>query len=239
MRVAVAVCLACMGAHAQSQDSAPLPSAPKFEITGSVKSGETPPPGVTITAAHSLTGQKVVSSSDVDGSYAVRENQNGRMGSFEGDIELPDLRKEPVRMSTVVIASQRVAGQRKSQNPLVKDGREIIPNVAHVFTKDQPLLFYYEVYDPAKPKTEQNGDNAKRGRIHLMTSIQFFKGKLKVYETPLVEAHELNSPERRAASFELEVPAAQLQPGWYTCQVNVIDDAAGKFTFPRLPLLVR
>jgi hypothetical protein len=62
---------------------------------------------------------------------------------------------------------------------------------------------------------------------------------VKVYETPLVEARQLNAPDRKAASFELEVPASQLKPGWYTCQVNVIDDAAGTFTFPRVPLLVR
>ena len=28
----------------------------------------------------------------------------------------------------------------------------MIPNVAHVFINGQPLLFYYEVYDAAKPK---------------------------------------------------------------------------------------
>ena len=42
-----------------------------------------------------------------------------------------------------------------------------------------------------------------------------------------------------AAAFQLEVPLSQLKPGWYTCQVNVIDDAGGTFAFPRLPILVR
>jgi hypothetical protein len=32
---------------------------------------------------------------------------------------------------------------------------------------------------------------------------------------------------------------SQLKPGWYTCQVNVIDDAGGTFAFPRLPILIR
>jgi hypothetical protein len=30
-----------------------------------------------------------------------------------------------------------------------------------------------------------------------------------------------------------------LQPGNYICQVNVIDDVAGTFAFPRLALYVR
>ncbi len=158
----------------------------------------------------------------------VRENQNGKLGSFETDFAVPDLRKAPLKMSSVVLASQRVAStQKKSQNPLVGDGTELIPNIAHVFAADQPMMFYYEIYDPAKAP------------IHVLTSIQFFRGKVKVYETPLVETRELNRPERRAAAFSFEVPAAQLQPGWYTCQVNVIDDAGGQFAFPRMPLLVR
>jgi VWFA-related protein len=173
--------------------------------------------------------------------FVVRENSNGRLGSFEADLTVPTLDKQPVKMSTIVLASQRVPMQKKSSNPLVKDGTEIIPNISHVFTNDQPVLFYYEVYDPAKPKAEQNanGEKSKGGAIRVLTSIQFFKGKVKVYETPLVEARELNSPERKAASFELEVPASQLKPGWYTCQVSVVDDAAGTFAFPRVPILVR
>jgi len=35
------------------------------------------------------------------------------------------------------------------------------------------------------------------------------------------------------------VPLSQLKPGLYTCQVTVIDDAAGTFAFPRLALLVK
>ena len=73
----------------------------------------------------------------------------------------------------------------------------------------------------------------------MLTSIQFFNGKIKTYETPLVETRQLNAPERKAAVFQFDVPLAQLKPGLYTCQVNVIDDAGGTFSFPRLPILVR
>jgi hypothetical protein len=167
--------------------------------------------------------------------FVVRENQNGNLGSFESDFAVPDLRKAPLKMSSVVLASQRVAStQKKSQNPLVSDGVELIPNIAHVFAADQPMMFYYEIYDPANA-----GKSDAKTPIHVLTSIQFFRGKVKVYETPLVETGELNRLERRAAAFSIEVPASQLQPGWYTCQVNVIDDAGGQFAFSRMPLLVR
>jgi hypothetical protein len=35
------------------------------------------------------------------------------------------------------------------------------------------------------------------------------------------------------------VPAAPFDPGFYTCQVNVIDEVGGTFAFPRLDLYVR
>jgi hypothetical protein len=54
-----------------------------------------------------------------------------------------------------------------------------------------------------------------------------------------VEALQLTAPDRKAAVFQFDVPLNQLKPGLYTCQVTVIDDAAGTFAFPRLALLVK
>jgi VWFA-related protein len=169
--------------------------------------------------------------------FVVRENQTGRLGSFETDFLVPDLKDFPVKMSSVVLASQiSPAGKRKTDNPLVRDGSEVIPSVTHVFSSGQHLYFYYEVYDPARGTNSQGGQGSS---IRLMSSVAFFQGNNKAYETPVVESSQMNVPGRHAAAFQLDVPLAALKPGFYTCQVNVIDDAAGKFRFPRLALLVR
>ncbi len=55
----------------------------------------------------------------------------------------------------------------------------------------------------------------------------------------MVETTELGGPDKKTAVFQFDVPASSLSPGLYTCQVNVVDDAAGAFTFPRMQLLVR
>jgi VWFA-related protein len=174
--------------------------------------------------------------------FVVRENQSGRMGSFETDIEIPDLRTRPLKMSSVVLASQIQPAKktRNNSNPLVRDGSEIVPSVTHVFSTGQHLYLYYEVYDPGhegqgKGKSKASNDSG----IRLLTNIAFFQGKVKTYESPLQEVKELNARDRGAAVFQLDVPLAQLKPGFYTCQVNVVDDAAGLFTFPRLALLLR
>jgi hypothetical protein len=74
--------------------------------------------------------------------------------------------------------------------------------------------------------------------VKVLTSIAFFRGKQRVFETPLVERTSV-AADRKAAVFQFDVPAASLPAGLYTCQVNVVDDAAGTFAFPRLQLLVR
>src|SRR4029077_21210761 len=55
--------------------------------------------------------------------FVVRENQSGRIGSFETDVQIPDLRKTPLRMSSVVLSSLRVpsTGKKTAGNPLVQD----------------------------------------------------------------------------------------------------------------------
>ena len=171
--------------------------------------------------------------------FVVRENQTGRMGSFETDIAVPDLKTQPLKMSSIVLASQ-IQPVKKSGNlnPLVRDGNEIIPNITHVFSAAQHLFLYYEVYDPARPAAAKAGAGNKPG-IRLLSNVVFFQGKAKTYESSLVELTELNARDRKAAVFQLDVPLTALKPGFYTCQVNVIDDAGAHFLFPRLALLIR
>jgi hypothetical protein len=178
--------------------------------------------------------------------FVVRENQTGRMGSFETDLEVPDLKSQRLKMSSVVLTSQSQPAKKSSTpNPLIHDGSEIIPNVTHVFSPAQHLRLYYEVYDPARPASARSAETAVKpaqpgtAGIHLLTNVALFRGKAKVFESSLVELTELNARDRKAGIFQLDLPLDALKPGFYTCQVNVIDDAAGSFLFPRMALLIR
>jgi VWFA-related protein len=177
--------------------------------------------------------------------FVVRENQSGNMGSFETDIQVPDMKKTPLKLSSVVMSSQRQPNTAtKVVDPLVRDGQEWVPNVPHVFRQDQHLFFLYEVYSPtadkAQPTQAPSPGLTRRegGPVRVLTSIEFLLGGVKVYETPMVEATSINIPERDAVGFQFDVPLAGLKPGTYVCQVNVIDDAGGTFSFPRMALRV-
>jgi VWFA-related protein len=202
--------------------------------------------------------------------FVVRENQTGRMGSFETDVTIPDLRKAPLRMSSVVLANQRVPASgnstKKGLHPLVQNQQELVPNITHVFTQDQHLYLQYEVYDAAHQRkggtvaaSNNNALDALLGTgagatggaaaapqpkpakdaVHVLTNIEFLQGNAKVYESKQIVANELTAPDRKAVIFQIDLPLQSLKPGFYTCQVNVIDDNAGNFAFPRWPILVK
>jgi VWFA-related protein len=169
--------------------------------------------------------------------FVVRENQTGLMGSFEADITLPDMKKAPLKISSIVLASMRQPSKR--QDPLVRNGQEYVPNISHVFRQDQHLYLLYEIYDPAREKAAENQPKGTKPGIKLLSSLELIQGSTKVYETPLVEARKINVEGRDAVAFELDVPLSGLKAGAYICQLNVIDDAAGSFAFPRFAVLVR
>ena len=195
--------------------------------------------------------------------FVVRENRTGRMGTFETDVQVPDLRKVPLRSSSVVLSSLRVPanGKNKGNNPLVGDQTELVPNVTHVFTQDQHLYLQFEVYDAAKGKGVQpaatneapaidtpagknqggTGSSSKNARdsIRVLTSVEFLQNNLKVYESKPIVATEVTVPQRKAIVFQLDLPLQELKPGFYTCQVNIIDDVSGNYAFPRWAMLIK
>ncbi len=187
--------------------------------------------------------------------FVVCENQSGRLGSFETDLNVPDLGKAPLKMSSVVLGNQRIpaAGKKGGPNPLQRDGMELVQNVMHVFRTDQHLYLQYEVYNPGKrkeappaPPAVPAGPGAspaqkpsEAARMRVLTSLEFLQGKKLIYQTMPLEAAQLSDAARKAVVFQIELPLDVLPPGLYTCQVNIVDDATGSFAFPRTVLLIK
>lgn len=232
--------------HAGDKDKATL------DILGVVRDADKRPVGrirdtVKLSAGEGEVGRKMVQYETAfelpPGTYTfkavVRENQDGVVGSYEANLVVPDLSKEPVKVSTVVLATQARGGVKgdEAKKPLVEAGQRLLSNVAHVVSTAQALHFYYEVYDAAAPKDDAARKAGDRAR--LLTSVALYRSGVRVYETALVEATQPSAADRHANVFDAIVPPGTLQPGFYICQVNVIDDVAGTFAFPRLALYVR
>src|SRR5581483_11847788 len=78
-----ALAVAALGSLSWAQSAPPASAttptvAESCEITGKVTAGNVPLPGVAISAANSLTGKRAVTSSELDGSYALTVGPKGR-----------------------------------------------------------------------------------------------------------------------------------------------------------------
>jgi VWFA-related protein len=174
--------------------------------------------------------------------FLVRENQSGKMGTFETTFTVPSLRPTPegLRISSVVWSGQReplsaAVGEGSNQkllanHPLVSEGQKLIPSITRVLSKKQNLYVYFEVYDPAQ--------QAATKKPQVMASVGFYRRGVKVFESAPVELSSLSASREGTLPVKFEVPLASLQAGRYTCQINVIDDVAKKFDFIRSPLVV-
>ena len=173
----------------------------------------------------------------------IRENQLGTVGSIETSLVVPDIERAPLKVSSVVLSTQRQPAVAKKGvvNPLLRDGQLLTTNVAHVVAAGQPMSFYFEVYDPANPGSAPAASPgaAPAPQARVLSSVACYRGARRAFQSELATYDRMNAANRKAVSVELEVGPNQLPPGLYSCQVNIVDDAAGTFAFPRMALYVR
>ena len=165
----------------------------------------------------------------------ARNSDTGRIGTYQKEFVVPNLNKELVRLpiSSVVLSSQRVAmedalytaGKTKADkeqiaNPLIENGLKLLPSVTRVFSKSRDLLLYLQAY-------ERNAVE-----MHpLAAFVTFFNGPEKVFETEAFTVTSGMDPKSKAVPFKLTVPLEALAPGYYVCQVTVLDPSAQKVAF--------
>ncbi len=175
--------------------------------------------------------------------FLVRENETGKMGTFETRFSVPDLDQENsyLRLSSVVWANQReplkaavgAASRNKKAfagHPLVQQGHKLIPSITKVFRKDQELYVYFEVYDAGLPKQHKPPS--------IAAGLSLFRGHLKAFESEPYRLTQARLSKAGAVSVEMRLPLSDLEPGRYTCQLNVIDETGRKFAFRRTPLVL-
>lgn len=178
--------------------------------------------------------------------FLARDDETGRIGTYQTTFVIPNLNKEEKRVpiSSVVLSGQKVelknaiynAGKAKDQekeamvNPLVQDGRKIIPSVTRVFSKGRDLYVYLQAY-------QQNAATAAALRP-LVAFVSFYQGQKKVFETQPVAVTSASTSRLGAVPLSFSIGLNQLVPGQYDCQVTVLDPSGMKGTFWQAPIMV-
>ncbi len=172
--------------------------------------------------------------------FLARENETGKMGTFETKFVVPDLTTEAryLPISSVVLSYQRekldaaVASAEKDKkllaaNPLIQDGSKLVPSVTRVFRKDEDMYVYLEAYQPGAEKTRL-----------MVATVSFFRGSTKAFETAPLQVTDGLNAKSKAVPMRFSLPLGKLQPGRYTCQVSVIDPGAQRMAIWRSPMVL-
>ena len=175
------------------------------------------------------------------GRYSIkllaRNNETGRIGTYETAFTVPNLNKEEqgIPISSVVLSSQRVemtdainAGNKmQAANPLVADGRKLIPSVTRVFSKSREMYVYLQAYQHEAGSTQP-----------LFASVTFSQGQVKVVETAPIAVTQGMDPKSKAVPLSLTISLADLKPGEYTCQVTVSSPISQKTALWQAPIVI-
>ncbi len=166
--------------------------------------------------------------------FLARDNESGRMGTVEQDLDLKRAQPNTLELSSVMLSSQisdvpkkDVHKQTYGEDAKVKDspldvnGQRIVPSVTRVFTADQMLYVFFQAYAP--PKTDPSS---------LRAGLVFFRNGQRSDDTPVVEASEVDE-KTHTASFRIALPLSKLPTGRYTVQTVVVEAGGSQAAFGR------
>jgi hypothetical protein len=167
--------------------------------------------------------------------FLARENESGRIGTFEDKLSLAPPQPDRLQLSTLLLSSQVEAVQKTAQiktqalaldakmksSPLVVEGERIIPSVTRVFTDQQTLYVFFQAYLPQKADASS-----------VRAGLVFFRNGQRLSDTPMVAPAEYDE-KTRTASFRISLPLAGLNAGRYTVQGIVVDAGTAYAAFAR------
>ena len=189
--------------------------------------------------------------------FLARDNETGRIGTFQTTFVIPNLNKEVKRIpiSAVVLSSQRVdlsdaiydaakAKERAKNNavdPLVQDGKRLIPSVTRVFSTGHRMFVYFQAYKPTLPGS-QSPSNAQMPSANpqiqssaqpLFAFVSLYQDGKKLFETPPQSVVPSLTNRLGTMSLNFDLGVDELPRGSYDCQVTVVDPSTQKATYWR------
>jgi VWFA-related protein len=187
--------------------------------------------------------------------FLARDDETGRIGTYQTEFVIPNLNKEAKRlpMSSVVLSSQRVdakdalynvegskdTAKNDAANPLVKEGRKLIPSVTRVFSTDRDLYIYLQAYeDETETRATAPATGPSKPPDPLIAFATFYQDGKKVFETQPMAVNPKPGNRLGMVEFSLNIHPAKLAPGNYQCQISVLDPVGRKVAFWRGPLLL-
>jgi VWFA-related protein len=191
--------------------------------------------------------------------FLARDDETGRIGTFQTTFVIPNLNKEDKRVpiSSVVLSSQRVelkdaiydAAKAKDRaeedavNPLVQNGKKLVPSVTRVFSQNRNIYVFLQAYKPAAGAVSAAASSATPGPAQtstqpLMAFVTLYSNGAEALKTQPIAVNPNAATRLGVTPLSFDVSAANLKPGQYDCQVTVLDPATSKAAFWRAPIVI-
>ncbi len=176
----------------------------------------------------------------------VRENEGGKIGTFEAPLEVPDVSDTGLSLSSVVLSNEvkpadeiaRAKVNRDKSAPLQVGNRSVLPSVTRVFRSNQTLTVYLESYGGKTPAPAAGQPAVPPGpATPPSVALVFFRRGRKFAEAGPFPGKLEKTTEQKATYFA-QIPLEKFPTGRYTMQVNVLDPAAERVAFARVPLAI-
>lgn len=166
---------------------------------------------------------------------ATRDVRTGRVGSAVQWVEIPDLARRKLALSSLLVAETRTDAARRLTDPAGEPRAGALPepvaaevSVDRRFERTSALRYVVFIY------------NASRGGAapDVTLQTQVFRGKRAVVNAPPARVSPDGQDAARLA-YAAEVPLEGLPPGRYTLRVTVNDRASKAAAAQRLTFVVK
>ena len=151
---------------------------------------------------------------------AARDDKSGNIGSARAWIEIPDLAKKKLMMSSLLLGERPQAMLTNVSD--ASGASPVALSASHRFRRESTLRFLLFAYNTTFSPTDQKPDVA--------VQVQVIRDDQPVITTALrkVNVEGVTDPER--LPYAAEIPLSELLPGRYLLQVTLIDRVSKQST---------
>jgi GWxTD domain-containing protein len=149
-------------------------------------------------------------------SVVVKDDSSGHMGSMELGIQVPHFDEDKLSASSLILADliEPLPTSQVGSGPFVIGGSKVRPNVTRIFTRDQNLGIYEQVYNLSldqqtqRPSADVEYDISQEGKAVLTQTEPVAKSQSAAWQLTL----------------QKKMPLRSLSPGKYTVEIKVTDN---------------
>jgi hypothetical protein len=137
-------------------------------------------------------------------------------------------------------AKGKYKAKEAAANPLVRDGKKLVPSVTRVFSAGRSMHVYLQAYKPSQPASqpENAASNQPGTGSPILAFVSLCRDGAKVRATPPIAVIPSGASRLVLVPLSFSFGLDHLSSGEYDCQVTILDPATQRSAFWRAPIRI-